>query len=510
MFDIMCSLGGLPLPSVSRGTFVLRRTPESSPVQEDWGGVEHNWVQLALQDCSCSPCSLGGLPLPSVSRGTFVLRRTPESSPVQEDCSVLRTHRCSEFPAVQGDCVWFGDSPMDLGRADAASRSPCGPGGLQRVEDSPVFRVPGSPGGLRLEDCSVLRTHRCSEFPAVQGDCVWFGDSPMDLGRADAASRSPCGPGGLQRVEDSPVFRVPGSPGGLRLEDCSVLRTHRCSEFPAVQGDCVWFGDSPMDLGRADAASRSPCAFDLPTTVSWPAFGSATTMYRNREQGSERGRARERGEREGGEREGGSKREGGARGGEQESERGGEQESERGESEREGGSKREGGRARERGRGGSERERERGERERERGGGVREREGGECERERERGENEREGGAREGEQESDREGGRARGGEREGGSKRAREGGSKRAREGRVREGGSKREGGRARERGRGGSERERERGEREREGGSARERGRGGESERERGGEQESERERGGEQERGGGERERGGGENK
>ncbi|TWW77194.1 hypothetical protein D4764_12G0005840 [Takifugu flavidus] len=100
-------------------------------------GVEHNWVQLALQfswravpvlclleDRSCSPCSLGGLPLPSVSRGTFVLRRTPESSPVQEDCSVLRTHRCSEFPAVQGDCVWFGDSPMDLGRADAASRSP--------------------------------------------------------------------------------------------------------------------------------------------------------------------------------------------------------------------------------------------------------------------------------------------------------------------------------------------------------------------------------------------------
>ncbi|TWW68474.1 Homeodomain-interacting protein kinase 2 [Takifugu flavidus] len=78
-----------------------------------------------LQHGFLTNTDLGGLPLPSVSRGTFVLRRTPESSPVQEDCSVLRTHRCSEFPAVQGDSVWFGDSPMDLGRADAASRSPC-------------------------------------------------------------------------------------------------------------------------------------------------------------------------------------------------------------------------------------------------------------------------------------------------------------------------------------------------------------------------------------------------
>ncbi|TWW74080.1 hypothetical protein D4764_14G0000810 [Takifugu flavidus] len=95
-------------------------------------------VPVVLEDCSCSPCSLGGLPLPSVSRGTFVLRRTPESSPVQEDCSVLRTHQCSEFPAVQGDCVWFGESPMDLGRADAASRSPCGPGGLFLLMCAPL------------------------------------------------------------------------------------------------------------------------------------------------------------------------------------------------------------------------------------------------------------------------------------------------------------------------------------------------------------------------------------
>ncbi|TWW53900.1 hypothetical protein D4764_0159700 [Takifugu flavidus] len=73
-----------------------------------------------------------------VSRGTFVLRRTPESSPVQEDCSVLRTHRCSEFPAVQGDCVWFGDSPMDLGRADAASRSPCAAPGPYRTAGAGV------------------------------------------------------------------------------------------------------------------------------------------------------------------------------------------------------------------------------------------------------------------------------------------------------------------------------------------------------------------------------------
>ncbi|TWW64784.1 hypothetical protein D4764_22G0004310 [Takifugu flavidus] len=71
-------------------------------------------------------------------REASVLRRTPEPSPVQEDCSCLRTHRCSEFPAVQGDCVWFGDSPMDLGRVDAASRSPCGPGGLSLLMCAPL------------------------------------------------------------------------------------------------------------------------------------------------------------------------------------------------------------------------------------------------------------------------------------------------------------------------------------------------------------------------------------
>ncbi|TWW81736.1 hypothetical protein D4764_01G0015510 [Takifugu flavidus] len=72
------------------------------------------WVALPQRE-PLTEC-LGGLPLPSVSRGTFLLRRTPESSPVQEDCSVLRTHRCSEFLAVQGDCVWFGDSPTWDGR----------------------------------------------------------------------------------------------------------------------------------------------------------------------------------------------------------------------------------------------------------------------------------------------------------------------------------------------------------------------------------------------------------
>ncbi|TWW77763.1 hypothetical protein D4764_12G0011530 [Takifugu flavidus] len=171
------------------------------------GGVEHNWVQLALQvvppcqcggvcscwesvcwssvgawfgslvlapvpvfllpwratpvpelpvfleglSCCCSVSPGGPLPPPLQSRRTAsalsvsghvreasVLRRTPESSPVQEDCSVLRTRRCSEFPAVQGDCVWFGDSPMDLGRADAAFRSPCGPGGLFLLMCAPL------------------------------------------------------------------------------------------------------------------------------------------------------------------------------------------------------------------------------------------------------------------------------------------------------------------------------------------------------------------------------------
>ncbi|TWW54868.1 hypothetical protein D4764_0229510, partial [Takifugu flavidus] len=143
-------------------------------------------VFLEGLSCSCSvspggplllPCSLGTASALSVSghvREASVLRRTPEPSPVQEDCSRLRTHRCSEFPAVQGDCVCVSGHVREV---SVLRRTP---------ESSPV-----------QEDCSRLRTHRCSKFPAVQGDCVWFGDSPMDLGRLDAASRSPCGPGGL-------------------------------------------------------------------------------------------------------------------------------------------------------------------------------------------------------------------------------------------------------------------------------------------------------------------------
>ncbi|TWW65427.1 hypothetical protein D4764_21G0003270 [Takifugu flavidus] len=108
-------------------------------------------VFLGGLSCSCSVSPGEPLLPPLQSRRTAsalsvsghvreasVLRRTPEPSPVQEDCSRLRTHRCSEFPAVQGDCVWFGNSPMDLGRADAASRSPCGPGGLFLLMCAPL------------------------------------------------------------------------------------------------------------------------------------------------------------------------------------------------------------------------------------------------------------------------------------------------------------------------------------------------------------------------------------
>ncbi|TWW62350.1 Transposon TX1 uncharacterized 149 kDa protein ORF 2 [Takifugu flavidus] len=108
-------------------------------------------VFLEGLSCCCSVSPGGPLLPPLQSRRTAsalsvsghvreasVLRRTPEPSPVQEDCSRLRTHRCSEFPAVQGDCVWFGNSPMDLGRADAASRSPCGPGGLFLLMCAPL------------------------------------------------------------------------------------------------------------------------------------------------------------------------------------------------------------------------------------------------------------------------------------------------------------------------------------------------------------------------------------
>ncbi|TWW55944.1 Retrovirus-related Pol polyprotein [Takifugu flavidus] len=97
-------------------------------------GVGHNWVQLALQAgvsvhfpecvCSCGECvcssSVGACSGSLVLVGwLFVSRRTASALSV-------------------------------LGHVCVVSVLRSGPGGLQHVEDSPVFQVPSSPGGLRL------------------------------------------------------------------------------------------------------------------------------------------------------------------------------------------------------------------------------------------------------------------------------------------------------------------------------------------------------------------------